>query len=411
MALAGYLTWEHRYLDSYAMREFSPLERLLTQARALTDYLAAGLWPASARLGLFHDDYPLSRGLLDPPGTLVSIVILGISLSAALAARRRQPVLAMAILWFLGGHSLESSILGLELYFEHRNYLPLYGPLLAVAWLGSQAAARSRSGIRRAVIVGVGLGYLGVGAMTAHQEATLWGQPHAMVRQKLLNHPDSLRVRLSAASDLARAGDFAGAAELLRVHMDRHGEQPGIAVRLLYLQCFEPALQRGDRDSWLEQLAFAPYDRTITATLQNLITSKDRGECADLPYSYVERILLTALENPRFDPAHWELSLLLAHTRSRMNNYPGVAAALAELSTVENPTRLVLVKAAFAIEHGRVQDARRLLRQAEGALSNGRQRRPLVTALFDPGRFERHQLTRLHEQLARVTGVGEGRNR
>ncbi len=411
LALAGYLAWDERYLDFYAMREFSPLERLLTQARALTDYLAAGLWPASARLGLFHDDYPLSRGLLDPPGTLVSMVILGISLSAALAVRRRQPVLAMAVLWFLGGHSLESSILGLELYFEHRNYLPLYGPSLAVAWLGSQAGARSRGRITRAIVVGMGLGYLGVGAMTAHQEATLWGQPHVMVRQKLLSHPDSLRVRLSAASDLARAGDFAGAAELLRAHTDAQGVQPGIEVRLLYLQCFEPALRRGNRGRWLQQLGAAPYDRTMTATLQNLLTSMDRGECAGLPYAHVERILLDALENPRFDPARWELSLLLAHARSRMNDYPGVMAALAELSAEENPTRLVLIKAAFAIQHGRVQDARRLLRQAEDALSRGRQRRPVATALFDWGRFQRHRLTRLHEQLARIAGVGEGHDR
>ena len=37
----------------------------------------------------------------------------------------------MGVLWFLAGHLLESSFIGLVIAFEHRNYLPSLGILLA----------------------------------------------------------------------------------------------------------------------------------------------------------------------------------------------------------------------------------------------------------------------------------------
>ena len=41
-------------------------------------------------------------------------------------------LIGYGILFFLAGHALESSIFPLEIYFEHRNYLPAVGLALAL---------------------------------------------------------------------------------------------------------------------------------------------------------------------------------------------------------------------------------------------------------------------------------------
>ncbi len=49
----------------------------------------------------------------------------------AFLLRRRYPLLLLAVLFFLVGHSMESTLIPLEMVYEHRNYLP--GMLVCLA--------------------------------------------------------------------------------------------------------------------------------------------------------------------------------------------------------------------------------------------------------------------------------------
>ncbi len=123
-------------LGAYNLREFTLGERLLTEPRILWLYLSLLLLPTSNRFSLFHDDITVSTGLFDPWTTSLAIAGLILVIIAALLSRRKYPVLSFAILWFLVGHSMESSFIGLELVYEHRNYLPSLGPIAggSMAW-------------------------------------------------------------------------------------------------------------------------------------------------------------------------------------------------------------------------------------------------------------------------------------
>lgn len=110
-------TWDHR--------DFNWIERLLTESRVIWDYVFGILLPRSGGSGLMHDDFIISRGIFDPWNTLISLIgIIGVLLVAFLK-RKQLPILSLTIFWFLGGHVLESTIIPLEIYFEHRNYLPM----------------------------------------------------------------------------------------------------------------------------------------------------------------------------------------------------------------------------------------------------------------------------------------------
>ena len=128
-------------LESYiGHREFTAIQRLLTQPMILFDYLHSLILPHPSLFSLFHDDYVFSTNLITPPITLLAIISWAILLCLALLLKTgRYSVIAFAILWFFCGHLLEASHLNLELYFEHRNYLPSLGIFFLLAWLAVQA--------------------------------------------------------------------------------------------------------------------------------------------------------------------------------------------------------------------------------------------------------------------------------
>src|SRR4249919_290049 len=101
-AIAG-LAWElPRAFNAgaYVRRDFSLVDRLLTEGRVLVDYVHWTLLPSLGQLSLYHDDYVPSRGLLAPPSTLLAFVLLGAMAGAALWLRRRRPLMALGLAWF-----------------------------------------------------------------------------------------------------------------------------------------------------------------------------------------------------------------------------------------------------------------------------------------------------------------------
>ena len=120
-------------IGHYLNRDFTLTERLLTELRVLWDYVSVLLLPTGAKMGLVHDDFQLSRGWLSPATTILAAASwVGIVCITVLRFGRSRPSIAFGILFFLVAHSLESSILPLEIYFEHRNYLPAVGLYLTV---------------------------------------------------------------------------------------------------------------------------------------------------------------------------------------------------------------------------------------------------------------------------------------
>jgi hypothetical protein len=116
---------------SYAGREFGLAERLLTQPVVLLEYLRAILLPLPGWLHLYREGHPIA-----PLWAGLAAGLFWLAWTAAgLFLVRRRPLLAFGLLFFVAGHLIESTLLPLELYFEHRNYLPSLGVMLALAGL------------------------------------------------------------------------------------------------------------------------------------------------------------------------------------------------------------------------------------------------------------------------------------
>lgn len=110
-------------LSTYAHRDFTLTERVLTQFRVVMYYISLLLYPHPSRLVLLHD-FELSQSLLDPLTTLLSMgTIIGL-IGLAFYTARKQRLISFGILWFFGNLVIESSVIGLEIIYEHRTYLP-----------------------------------------------------------------------------------------------------------------------------------------------------------------------------------------------------------------------------------------------------------------------------------------------
>ncbi|HWR57694.1 MAG TPA: tetratricopeptide repeat protein, partial [Thermodesulfovibrionales bacterium] len=116
---------------------WTPIEYLLTELRIVSRYIVLILFPNPSFMVFdYANAYPPSTDLLNPLSTLASFFFLASLLFFSLRYIRRFPLISFGILWYLVTISLESFIaLGLDPYFEHRNYLPGFGLFLSFASL------------------------------------------------------------------------------------------------------------------------------------------------------------------------------------------------------------------------------------------------------------------------------------
>ena len=193
------------FLSGYEIRSFSLTERLLTESRVIWAYLGWVAFPSLGSFALFHDDIVVSTSLTNPWSTLPALFgLVGLVLWVAFNSRR-FPLAAFGILWFLIGHSLESTFIPLELAHEHRNYLPLLGILLVpVAWLDNLAA---RPGVTRTLALTLAAVALVYPAFVTAMRSDMYANETIRTQVEAQFHPDSARTNYEAGRSLAALAD------------------------------------------------------------------------------------------------------------------------------------------------------------------------------------------------------------
>lgn len=183
----------------YENRPFSLDERLLTQARVLWDYVGALVLPHGPSMGLYHDDFPVSRGFLDPITTALAVAGWGAVLALAWKLRREVPGLLLGVGIFLVGQALESSVFPLLMYFEHRTYLPSVGAIWALLSLFTYGATwmESRMDEAKKVFTTAAVALVAVLAVATAGRAMAWQSQATLTAQALQYHPDSRWLRIT----------------------------------------------------------------------------------------------------------------------------------------------------------------------------------------------------------------------
>lgn len=220
-----------RIFSNCSSRDFTTVERVLTQFRVVIHYITLVFYPNPDRLALDYD-FPLSLSLFSPFSTFSSfLAILALVVFAVLSARRERLV-SFCIFWFFGNLIIESSVICLEIIFEHRTYMPsMFLILLFVAM--------AYRGGRKSVIVSLVLattivlfGYWTFERNKIWQNSiTLWSDSVTKYPYKARSH-SNLGLGFVEAGEMDRAeSEFRRALELDPVAEIAHNNLAGILLR------------------------------------------------------------------------------------------------------------------------------------------------------------------------------------
>jgi hypothetical protein len=202
----------------YDGRAFTLKERLLTQPVVLWDYIRQFYWPDLSRMGVFHDDVTVYSTFVDPVWPLLAItawvLILTMSIAAALLGSSAALSLLGVLLFYVVAHSMESSFFALELYFEHRNYLPSIALALLPALLIGELGRRGEALVPPLIAWSA----LAIFILALHTvtQVQIWSSSTLLSIHHLNGHPQSVRANNDMATRLAELGDFDAALKYSR---------------------------------------------------------------------------------------------------------------------------------------------------------------------------------------------------
>ena len=292
----------------YEMRPFSLLERLLTEGRVLWFYLGLILLPRLEAFGLYHDDITVSTGLLTPWTTLPALMGLAGLVWLAWGLRKRAPIVSFGICWFFIGHALESTMLPLELAHEHRNYLPLFGLLLAGGW-GLLQALQSK-GERKTMGLALTLAASAYFPFVTALRSNQFGNDGLRTQMEAQHHRTSPRAQHEAGLVLAGLPDAVQANAPTYSFAMRHYELAGELdpnFKMSWLGMIHLSCQAGRPvdPAWVTELAqrlqntpFAPSDRNVLYSLKEMSIAGT----ACLSRSEINSLFAAALANPGVVP-------------------------------------------------------------------------------------------------------------
>jgi len=262
-ALIYFIDWTNA---AWVTRSFNQSERLLSEGRILWEYLSSLYAPQIEGRGLFQDGYPKSTGWFSPITTLPALLGLLALMLGAILARRRFPLFSVAVLFFLAGHLVESSVIGLELYFEHRNYLSalfLFLPLAAaLAWLSERITPSVV-----VLIAGILIAFL---AMLTWQRSTLWSDSKRLELYWAQATPDSPRAQNSLAAYLIEQGRADEANRLIEQAARRLPDSSLLTIRLLLQKVYTATATAEDFRAAGDLLAKQPFDPQAVKGLRTL---------------------------------------------------------------------------------------------------------------------------------------------
>lgn len=304
--------WLH---TAYESRAFTLTERLLTEPRIIWLYLQLILLPDITQMGLFHDDIILSTHWLQPETTLMAALGLMLLITFALGLPGHYRYIQFGILFFLAGHSMESSFVPLELAHEHRNYLPSIGILIAlICGLRYLPPIKTKTAAGLVILAALTLGSLT--ALRAHH----WSNWDKLLQHELKNHPHSPRInfemgRTLLVSALANDSDPGKNAQLEKAafYLQKAALQqpsdlgPPLALaRIALLR--SNGLSIESQKNLLEHISRQPMSQPNVRQLDFFLRCHIDTHC-DYPLAFAAAIVLAVQNNPT--TKNKDLALLL----------------------------------------------------------------------------------------------------
>lgn len=292
---------------SWARRDFTLGTRLLSEIRIVADYIVWTIAPTANALSFYHDDFAVSTSLLSPISTLLSALFLLFLATGAWALRSRSPLISLGVALYFAGQSLTATIIPLELIYEHRNYFPSFGLLLALVPLivpqhaASQGMAARLPLARWTALSALLIYWCFQTAMTA----AAWGSPLSLALELALRNPSSPRAQYELGRTyiiLSKYDKNSPFTKLVYPPLERAAALPLSSIlpeqALIF---FNSRMHLPIEDAWWDSMETKLRRRKPgvqdESALGSLSSCQITGQC-DLPEDRMVRAFATALDYP-----------------------------------------------------------------------------------------------------------------
>lgn len=287
-----YRASENGWFAQYAGRDFSPYERILTQFRIVLDYIFHWFIPQLYTTGLFHDNIEISRGFLEPARTFGALLMVAGLLTSSLIFRKKYPLYALAITFFMASQLIESTVLPLELEFEHRIYLGsgfLFLPFF-------YSSLKSRKSVIALYSVAF---YIAILALFCWQSASLWGHYPTMIRVWAEKAPYSERAQVEVSKQLYESGEVKKSLQVLDQASERMPDAFRLRMIQVLVQCRFETSNGNDKSTVLDLALITEYRPQWFDSMQHFLQWSQEPWCKNLGIDYFEKVVDNLLSNEK----------------------------------------------------------------------------------------------------------------
>lgn len=388
----------------YWVYDFNLVERLLSESRALWVYVRDTLAPYPPGMGIYADDFVVSRGLLAPPTTLLSILGLAAVSAVAIRLRARMPSFFAGWFLFLIGHGVESTFLPLELYYEHRNYLPSVGLLICmVALLREGLAALQARGLRISRIsTACALGAVLVLAVQTGGRVHVWSHLDTLLRSSVDAHPQSIHANYALLNSLLVAKRY----DEIEQRLDVLSRSPDPRVRasaLIYRMNVSCGRHRAasvdDFHAYLRLLPARRIELTTTQALSSFVDIAERKQeaCGPVTFTLLGDSLAALADHAVDQPVDSFTRYTTRHQAARMylaagDSYKALVQARLAWQPPTPPTYCAALIRALLLQ-GHIEEAEQVLVETRKRINPDnpvdREGMVIMRRLIDDARAER----------------------
>lgn len=297
-------------LHDYIMRPFSMGERIASEAVIMWQYVGMLLMPRLSSMTLYHDGIAIYG--LTSLWSIMAIFGWVIVIGIIIFYRKTHPVISFSLAFFIVSHLLESTILPLELMFEHRNYIgsaTIMLALIAIFITSHKLISKYK--------LGLGIIYIAVACMFGLMQiarASSWSNPYAFALIAAKENPSSSRAVSMLANYQAQRGYLDEAQGLIDTAIDEQKHDiaiPGLMLHQIIFHCYEddpPEELLIEAKKAIKNIQIDTYAISGLKVLRNRINA---GECPALTHQELLPLALTAADNPNTRHAYRYFTNLL----------------------------------------------------------------------------------------------------
>lgn len=282
------------FLDQYLDRDFSLIERLLTQCRVLVLYMYHFIVPEYFTEGVYTDGYIKSTGMLNPITTLISFIIIITLLISSIIFRFKYKLFSFAVLFYFASNIIESTFIPLELYFEHRSYLSTLFLPLGFSLVIISLVNKNKIFITTPIIV---ISFLSI---TTYKKTELWGDNINLHVKTAEKFPESVRASTIAAALLDSNGERNKAVLVLQKAMEKHNKIE-LEANILNFKCNDSKLVSNDFTQLIHKLRNENFYYGDSSPFTGLIKSLLNSKCIDNGGEIAILLLENLVKNKRYE--------------------------------------------------------------------------------------------------------------